>query len=499
MTGEDRGSSRDPAAAGDEELLPASGVVTRRDILRHDRFLRRILDLLRLDRLGGWLRLILVIAGPLALLGFVTWWEDCFEWGSVTGPVAVKAGVWFTVRGMSFLGDTMVWPYMILIPLLFVLLELAICRFEQFFLSIKPVLSPDWLAQHAEEYRAMVGESRRIVGGAGGWRTVRRAAVALGFFFFVYNTVTCTFPMPDFFKPYKTSSPFVEQGVTSKPPYLQISLDQKHTLTFALTDRPKAEESSKPLVAPAGASVDGSLAPPPPKYLQTRLIQEVAVPKWDTDRSRWWWSWLSARLWVLLLGYVWIPLVLYKLANLVAATYTFTNRLAACPGALVVQPLDAAGGLGRLSSLPFALTYPMVVLGIMLAMFFFKENTSASLHDLILLVPFLPAYFAMFFVPLLGVHRAMQAAKQEYQQKFAGLFEVAHEDFLREVKTPTLDAAGFSRLQLKMKGLSESYERISAMPVWPFEMSTVYRLITAVLLPVVVPWVINYTLGHLLK
>jgi hypothetical protein len=499
MTGEDQGSSRDRVPAGDEQPFPGSGTVTRGDILRHDRFLRRILDLLRLDRLGGWLRLILVIVVPLALLGFVTWREGCFEWGSVKGPASVIEGVSFTVRGMSFLGDTMVWPYVILIPLLFVLLELAICRFEELFRSIRSVLSPDWLANHAEEYRAMVGESRRIVGGAGGWRTVRRAAVALGFFFFVYNTVTCTFLMPDFFKPYKSSSPFVKQRVTSTPQYLQISLDQKHALNFALTDRPKTEESSMPLVVPAGASVEGSIAPPPPRYLQTRLIKEVAVPKWDTEPSLRWWSWLSARLWVLLLGYVWIPLVLYKLANLVAATYTFTNRLAACPGALVVQPLDAAGGLGRLASLPIALTYPMVIFGIMLAMVFFKENTSASLHDLILLVPFLPVYFAMFFVPLLGVHRAMLAAKQEYQQKFAGLFEVAHEDFLSEVRNPTLDAAGFSRLQLKMKGLSESYERISAMPVWPFEMSTVYRLITAVLLPIVVPWVINYTLGHLLK
>jgi hypothetical protein len=141
----------------------------------------------------------------------------------------------------------------------------------------------------------------------------------------------------------------------------------------------------------------------------------------------------------------------------------------------------------------------MVIFGIMLAMFFFKENTSASAHDLILLVPFLPLYFAMFFVPLLGVHRAMLAAKQEYQQKFADLFEEVQETFLREVKAPTLKSDEFSRLQGTMKWLTESCDRISEMPVWPFEMTTVYRLITAVLLPVVVPWLINYALGELFK
>jgi hypothetical protein len=458
MTGEnqDLSSDREPVAAAGAAPPPESVSMTRDDILRHDRLLRRALDALRLDNLGGWLRLLAVIVVPLALLSFVTRLEGRFEWGSVTRQIGCDK-----LRGMSFLGDTMVWPYVILIPLLFVLLNLVISRFERLFSSIEPVLSRRWLAGHAEEYRAMVGATRRIVGGGGGWRTVRRVAVALGLLFFVWNTVTCTWP--DRFKPYKTSTPYVDRSGT--------------IANGAILSKDAAQG----------------------KYVKIDLDHPIPVPKWDTDRQQGPWSWLSARLWVLLLGYVWIPLVLYKLANLMAATYFFTDRLAAYHGALEVQPLAPnSGGMGTLASLPLALTYPMVVLGIMLAMFFFKENTSASVHNLILLVPFVPVYFAMFFVPLLGVHRAMLAAKQEYQQRFADLFEEVHETFLREVKTPSLDKDEFSRLQVTMKGLSESYERISAMPVWPFEMSTVYRLITSVLIPVAVPLLIKYALDLLL-
>lgn len=488
MSDEDTTRDHEPLeAVGSPQPLPA---VRRDDILRGEKLLRPVLDLLRLDRLRGWLWLAALIVVPLAVFVGVTHWEDRFWLGHVTGN-AEQFGA-RKVRGMSFFGDSMVWPFVILIPVLFGLLNLAIGRFEQLFSSIAPLLRR-WLADPANTsvYRRIVDDARQIASGGPrwslrwsilrwrnwpilplpifSWRILSWVAVAIGLSLFAYNAVTCTFP--ERFEPYTTRAPFVERNGEAR----------------------------------TGTSWDfGAIVPKSGEvgpYVQIPYKQPIAVAKWDTDFWQGRKSWLAARLWVLLLGYFWIPVAVYKLLILGAATYRFTDWLARQPGALDVRPLapDDAGGLGSLASLSLALTYPMVVLSTMLVLPFFKENASASLHDLLFFVPFVPVFVAMFFVPLLAIHRAMQAAKAKCQRGIADLCEEVHEAFLREVRRPTgNDGKELSRLQLAMKGLTESLERAKAMPVWPFETSTIYRLITAGLLPVVVPWLIHFALGKLL-
>ena len=447
-----------------EQILEETTIV-RGEVLTNDGALRVGLEYLRLDAPRGLIHLSALILLPLMIFAVVTTHEGRFGRGSVTRVIGQpfggitrvvedpKALDGETVRGMSFLGDTMVWPFVLLIPLLFVLLNVVIDRFVMFFRSSRRILSQQWVVEHEAEYREVVDRVRRIVRAEGAWRFVKIAAITVSIAFFLWNTGVCTFA--DRFKPYKTSRPYVE----------------KESGHFVQKD------------------------------LEAQGRPPIPVPKWDTDIRNAPLSWLSARLWVLLMGYVWIPLIIYKLFSLVSATYVYTDALSKTEhSALDIKPLspDNAGGLSRLSSLAIALTYPMVVVGLMMVMPFYKENTSPSLHNTLMFIPFMPIFLAMFFMPLLGVHRAMAAAKEQYLEEFATLFERVHDTFVKEVRSPSLDLAEFSRLEISMRGLAESYEKISRMPVWPVGVSTLYRLFTAVLIPVLVPILIETLIRRLL-
>lgn len=464
--------------------------IVRDDFLQKDKLLRFILSWAKPSTARNLMKLMLLILLPLIIMSTVTIIEDRFLFGSVTwesqeldGVVidlaALPTGIFpaktsesvttlasnpYTlsnpeVRGMSFLGDTMVWPYAILLPILFLLLNVALFRFERFFTSIKHVLSSQWLEANPAEYEKIVEKTRTIVAGNGVWQFIKWFAVAAGFIFFTWNTITCT--NADVFKPYKTDKPFV-------------------------------------LVEGKFIQLDASVILTSPRPLDQVL--PVQVPKWDCDLKEGPLSWAVARLWVLIIGYVWIPFVLFKLSNLVTAVYVYTRELSKHKNALDIKPLspDQAGGLSKLASLAIALTYPIVVVGVMMTMPFFKENTNVSVHNLVLFIPFVPVFLSVFFIPLLGVHRAMVAAKDEYLEQFSELFDVINAKFIEEVKTPTLSNDELSRLEMSMRGLTSGYDKISKMPVWPFEISTLYRLATAVLIPVLVPMLLDLLIRRLI-
>lgn len=407
--------------------------LTRGDILDGDRLLRLWLDRLKLDSARYVWATFFAIATPLLVFWIVTSIEHRFELGSVVGPSLDHPEL--RVKGMSFLGDTMVWPFVILIPILFVLLNQVISRTEDVFRHIRGVLSPDWISNHGKEYAEIVGRVGHIVHSRGGWRMVRWLCFGVGLSFFAWNTMTCTFASR--FRPYKALTVHVQQG-----------------------DKTVPETFKEP----------------------------VAIPKWDTQIHEAPLSWAATRVWVLVIGYVWLPLILYKLLNIIYALYVFTKELDS-RNALNIKPLapDGVGGLSVLAAPVISFTYPMLVFGVMLAMQFLKENTELSIHNVFLLFAFIPIFLLSFFTPLLRVHDAMKRAKENLLDDFSTLFSQTSQKFLDEVRAPSLNVEEFSRLEVSMRGLAECYERIEKMPVWPFQISTLYRLITAGLLPAAIP------------
>lgn len=418
--------------------------VGREDILERDRLLRFWLDRLRLTSVSSIVFGLAMILLPLTIFVLATNLERRFSLGSVTMPA--PDGALGHLVGMSFLGDTMVWPFVLLTPALFVLLNVAVNRSEVFFTRIGAVLSVTWLKDDQTAYESLIERTKDILREQGAWKLGRIAALVLGLTFFTWNTLTCTWP--EHFPVYTGSE-------------VKIRTD------------------------------DGT---------HIAVLEHAAlIPKWDTSLADAPISWLCSRVWVLTLGYFWLPLILFKLFNLIYAIYVFTQFLSQ-HDALDIRPLapDGAGGLSSLSSVSLSFVYLMVVFAVLMTMPLVKENTEASLHNIVLMFPFVPLFLIVFFVPLAGTHSAMKRAKERFLEEFARLFNVVNERFIAEVRSPTLDIKEFNRLEVSMRGLRDCYEQIEKMAVWPFAISTLHRLSIAILVPLGVP-ILQYVISRVLS
>lgn len=86
------------------------------------------------------------------------------------------------------------------------------------------------------------------------------------------------------------------------------------------------------------------------------------------------------------------------------------------------------------------------------------------------------AIFGFFLLPQVGIHQIMAHEKQQRLLSFAGHLEEAME---RSLKEPT--AENMQRL----KELFELQAHLKQMNEWPFNVNTVWQLVTALLIPVI--------------
>lgn len=87
------------------------GEIALDDILSDNRLLRWLLCRLDVDSVRGSVFLAAISIGPFIVLGLAAFYEGRFGLGSMIDSKIVDDT---TVLGMSFLGDTMVWPYFFL-------------------------------------------------------------------------------------------------------------------------------------------------------------------------------------------------------------------------------------------------------------------------------------------------------------------------------------------------------------------------------------------------
>jgi hypothetical protein len=67
------------------------------------------------------------------------------------------------------------------------------------------------------------------------------------------------------------------------------------------------------------------------------------------------------------------------------------------------------------------------------------------------------------------------------------LFDRVNVKFMDELHAPKLDVDGFNRLEASLRGRRECHDRVEKMPVWPFDIGLVYRLLAGVLVPMTIP------------
>jgi hypothetical protein len=414
--------------------------------------------------LGLWLRRLYPLSGrslafflavtllPLAALGAAAAYEHRLDLRAMDCSL-FDAGYSFIAPGMSFLGDPMVWPFAILIPCAFALLGRAISALDAFFRYPERILREDWLKEHQAEYGQILAHVRATFAGRDAlWRRLRRAALLGGLLLFFFNAVTCTLP---FYKP---------RSLSFYTPY-----------RAPLTPAAACKVGDPPACrGPARQELV--------QQLGTSANPRVSVQKWDTQVGVAPWSWALARLWVLFFGYTWLPLLGYKIGNLVFGLRLYLRELTQWPEALHIQPMapDDAGGLSVLSSVAFSLVAPLICFGVMLSLPFVKEHAEPSPHDLLLFTIFVPFTLAAFYLPLLSVHGAMKGAKDKQLSEFSQLFNDLSRRLLAVLHAEPIDLPELNKLESALRCLRDHYERLLKMPVWPFGMARLFGLASAI-------------------
>lgn len=157
---------------------------------------------------------------------------------------------------------------------------------------------------------------------------------------------------------------------------------------------------------------------------------------------------------------------------------------------LDVEPLhpDGAGGLGEFGKLAWRMDLLLMPLVIFLFYWYFTRGMDPVFYILtiacFILVPF------VFLLPLWGVHKAMAQAKREEQDILSKRFNLYAPIMRRWFNNEdgTTKEQGFEA-QEAIERIHVQYERVSKIPVWPFNTITLLKVLTymlAVLLPTII-------------
>jgi hypothetical protein len=170
-------------------------------------------------------------------------------------------------------------------------------------------------------------------------------------------------------------------------------------------------------------------------------------------------------------GFFFLGMGIWALLNVVLIPIALTQfKIKVSVNQISGRGLQALGAAYFRMSLAITLTFvPLVVAAIM----------SPLMEDLTILIWLgagTLAIFGFFLLPQIGIHRIMAHEKQQRLLSFSAHLEDAME---RSLKDPT--AENMQRL----KDYFELQEHLKNMHEWPFNVSTLWQLITALFIPVI--------------
>jgi len=183
------------------------------------------------------------------------------------------------------------------------------------------------------------------------------------------------------------------------------------------------------------------------------------------------------RLW---LGYVFR--LIFSMQSIAKKLSVKDNKI------LQVQPVhpDKAGGLGGFGKLAWRIDVQLIPLIIILLVWLFvQENINATIiitmTIIIMLVPF------FFFIPLRGFNKAMKETKQDELKYLSKKFRKQHLQLkkLEEKKKGVIDDE-LRHAEEDLERVTLQYDRAMQMPVWPFDRSTIGKVATTIIVPIVI-------------
>jgi len=402
------------------------------------------------------LGLLGMVAVPLGLLCAATLAEGRFFLGSVQEDLAGHG----TMVGMSFLGDTMVWPFSFVVPLCVVLLADATRRSVRLMNKIVAKVSDEWLRDDSSlGYQVTMTRTLQIFTLQHGWqgRLLRIAPWIVAALFWGYNTATCAFHdvLPDGLYPY--------------------------------------QETEVRIIHP-GSGDTMPAAAAEPTTSKVVLASPVEVPKWDCDRVGAPLSCWLTRGWTALF-YGLTPFILVRLVTIIWAVVFFLRRTAewndanpdhAERGALVIEPFaeDDFGGLGYLADAGMIYFYSIIAFISLVAMAFLKEGADPSWHNYLVILVLLPVALTALVLPSWTIHKAIREMKERYLGKLGARIGALSVQLV-DGREAAPDEPSLTRMEINasLSALMTLRRETAALSVWPFSTSTMLRVAAAALIP----------------
>ncbi len=391
---------------------------------------------------------------PLIILSLVTFKENRFFYGSVTMPLE-KHG---DILGMSFLGDTMVWPFTIIVPITFILLKYSFHKSTELLNRICLKASEEWIVDKHNGFDNTVEKVKNIFNLKVGWqgKFLKIFPWIIALLFWSYNTTTCA--LHDFIDnsiyPYKSDTVVVLKN----------------------SDIPSAE-SIKAVQHPT----------------TIKLGDKINLPKWDCDLKGAPLSTISARLWTFFY-YGLPPFILSRLITLIWGVSYFL--LAICrweekkqDQAIKLEPFgeDGFGGLSYLADTGISYLYIIVSFMLLLTMSFLKEGSEPSWHNYILLIAFIPIAFLSLIAPTIAIRKPIVRAKEDYLKIIINeINELSHKILNQKIKV----IASFNSEKNhyfqhhRLSSLKLLYNHVSSIPEWPFSIHIYFKSILTIIIPV---------------
>lgn len=395
------------------------------------------------------LGLLALCTVPLVILSAAALHDDRFWPGSLT----IRDPEHGIVLGMSFIGDTMVWPMTLTMPLLVVFIAVARRSTNASLNKLAELVDPATAAGVADPHRAASREwlrnvKRRTVSiFDGGSRPLRPFVLfipwGVAILMNCYNGFTC------FFRPDLPSA--VPAAVLEQLPFLADPYATSTILVRTSTAGP-GEYSPKP------------------------VTRRYPIPKWDTDRHDALASAALTRLWALIFytlpGFVMLRLILMVIgfAYFLRQFSRWASEHAFSQEQSIIKPfaVGSFSGLDYLSETAvryFYVAFGFLVIG---AFPFFKEGISLSTHNRMLLVFFMPIVMIAFITPMLEARRILRAIKMKY----LAVIGSQQNEILFNLTADRYTSRSLSGVYYKFMSLKEYNHEIARMRVWPFRFAT---------------------------
>ncbi len=442
------------------------------------------------QRLGLGVAMLL----PLTVLALAALAEGRLFPESVYASVRVDGSA-YRLIGMSLVGDTMVWPFCILVPLGLLLLGFTYARSIDLLNAAIRRANPEW-----EQDRSGTGlaEAVRTTESiwrmrATGWAQVLRFAPwVLALVLVGYNFATCGYHLPEY--------PYVSDTVRLVADREASDLDKSTVLERLIRGE------TQPKDAPELGSVLLDADSEQPRATR-QLDRELPLAKWDTDRAGHPLTFWTARAWTVF--YYGLPPFL--LAQLVALVWGVTSFLLAGnrweraqkagprASAFEVDPLatDEFGGLSALSDAVITYLYSVSFFALLLGLSLLREGIEPSWHNHAMMLTFLPFATAGVLMPSFAVRSAILGSKRQQMHQLSVQRNETTIQLLELGAQPEGDPNELERLRKHVSDLEARHDQVRSMAEWPFDALTLVRMVFPLIAPFIPATIETITSSYL--